>query len=51
MEERRIRADGKSAGVQVAQLCQDFGWQLSCHMLLNDLADRRRDLLPPFLIE
>jgi hypothetical protein len=46
MEERRIRTDGKSAGVQVAQLCLDCGWYLSSHMLFNHLADRRRDLGP-----
>jgi hypothetical protein len=45
MEERRVRTDRFSAGVQVAQLRQDFGRQAGCHMLLNDLTDRLRDLL------
>jgi hypothetical protein len=37
MEERRVRTDGDTAGVQVAKFRQDFGGQVSCHMLLNDL--------------
>jgi hypothetical protein len=46
MEERRVRTDGDTAGVQVALLRQDFGRQAGCHMLLNDLSDRLRDLRP-----
>jgi hypothetical protein len=50
MEERRVRTDGDTAGVQVAQLRQDFSRQAGCHMLLNDLSDRLRDLRPPLHI-
>jgi hypothetical protein len=46
MKKRRVRVDRNSAGVQVAQLRKDLGWQLGCHMLLNDLSDRLRDLRP-----
>jgi hypothetical protein len=38
MQNERTRGgpDRNSGGVEVAQLCQDFGWQVNCHMLLND---------------
>ena len=44
MEERRVRTDGDTAGVQVANFRRDFGWQAGCHMQLNDFSDRLRDL-------
>ena len=46
MEERIVRTDRNSAGVQVAKLRQYIGWQVGCHMLLNVLADRLRDPSP-----
>jgi hypothetical protein len=45
MKERRVKTDVDTAGVQVAQFRQDFGRRAGRHMLLNDLSDRRRDLL------
>lgn len=49
MEERIVRTDWNSAGVQVAQLHKQVGWKMSYHMLLNLLADRLRDLRPQLL--
>jgi hypothetical protein len=39
MEERIVRTDGNSAGVQVPQLRQQVVWQMSYDMLLNVLTD------------
>src|SRR3979490_1110784 len=49
MEERIVRANRDSTGVQFAQLRQRFGWQASRHMLLNDLSDRLRNFRPVLL--
>jgi hypothetical protein len=39
MEKGGVRADWKSAGVEVAQLLQQVRWQMSCNVLLNDSAN------------
>src|SRR5438874_5305020 len=46
MEERIVSTDRNSAGVQVAQLGQQLGWQVCRHVLLNVFADGLRDLDP-----
>src|SRR3954452_12269287 len=49
MEERLIRTDRTSAGVQVAQLDQQLGRQPCCDVLLNVFANGFRDRDPSFL--
>src|SRR4051812_34987833 len=49
MEERVVRTDRNSAGVQVAQLDQQLGWQVCRHALLNVFADGLRNLDPQLL--
>ena len=49
-EERIVRTDRNSAGVQVPQLRQQqVVWQMGCDMLLNVLTDRLRNLRPKLL--
>jgi len=46
MERDLVGADTFSAGVPIAPLCEQAGWQMSGHVLLNLLADRFGNLLP-----
>src|SRR5438874_1446215 len=49
MEERVVRTDRNSPRVQVAQLREQVGRQICCHVLLNVFADGLRDLEPQLL--
>src|SRR6266851_10467272 len=46
-EERRVRLDSNSAGVQVTQFRQQVCWQMGENMLFDVPADQLRDLRPP----
>src|SRR3954447_22752092 len=49
MEERLIKTDRTSPGVQVTQLGQQLGRQTCCDVLLNIFANGLRDLDPKLL--